>query len=109
MMLCLFLVIELSTISHSKVALTCSDILCCHITEWKNPLFSVYQYLIVKKLAVIGIFSCRVHDSVSDFPSAKIFALGDFNVHNVGWFPYSTHTDCEGREAEFIFLPYLVA
>ena len=40
-------------------------------------------------------------DILQSDPTAEICVLGDFNVHNTEWLPYSSHTDTMGRDAEF--------
>jgi Reverse transcriptase (RNA-dependent DNA polymerase)/Endonuclease-reverse transcriptase len=96
-----------------------SDVPCRRVTEWENPSFDLMWFRIslphcIKFVCCLyrspndpnysqlfDFLSLRVDDIECDFPSAEIVVLGDFNVHNVDWLPYSTHTDSEGREAEF--------
>ena len=96
-----------------------SNVPCRRIPEWENSSFDLMWFKVslphhMKFICCLyrspndsnfhqlfDYLSLRVDDIESDFPSAEIIVLGDFNVHNVDWLPYSTHTDVEGREAEF--------
>jgi len=62
---------------------------CC---VYRSPSNNSYNEL-------FDIFSDKTSDLISQYPSAEIIFLGDFNVHNKEWLG-STKTDPQGRAAE---------
>ena len=51
--------------------------------------------------SIFQLLTIHCEDILQSDPTAEICVLGDFNVHNTDWLPFSSHTDAIGREAEF--------
>ena len=68
-----------------------------YFTHLLSYFFCHYQSPSLSLSTAVGSISCNIDDAPLINPSAIMFVIGDFNIHNKGWLTYSGGTNQPGE------------